>query len=349
MSGTPAPSSALAAPLVEVTRRDVHSGREVVESVHLGHLVLVDEDGSVEHHVGDAHAVVFPRSAVKPLQAAACLELIGEADAQLAAALTDVELAVGWASHRAEPEQLAAVRALLARAGASDAAVEEVLTCPRADVPDDRTAPRSHLAHNCSGKHALFALTARTLGLGGDRASVLDADGQLQTHVRAAVAARTGPEQAVGVDGCGAPAIAVPLSGLARAFAAAAVTSDPALARVRDAGLAHPLLVGGSERRGREERVPVVDSALLAAGVVAKRGAEGVLAAGWRGADGRGRGAAVKTLDGSMRGAATALVALLEAAGVVPAGTWREAAPRGGGQVAGTVRASALVLGGTRA
>ena len=57
-----------AAPLVEVTRRDVVSGREVVESVHVGHLVAVDGDGAVTAAVGDPDAVVFPRSALKPLR-----------------------------------------------------------------------------------------------------------------------------------------------------------------------------------------------------------------------------------------------------------------------------------------
>jgi L-asparaginase II len=326
-----------AAPLVEVTRRDVRTGSEVVESVHHGHLVIValDAHGSatVTHARGDVHAVVFPRSAVKPLQAAACLELLDT----VGVTLTPEEVAVGWASHRAEPAQLAAVRSLLARAGLEGDAAEDALTCPRANVPDDPSAPRSHLSHNCSGKHALFALTAHALGLGGGREAVLDPDGELQRRVLATMEEWTGPAHAVGVDGCGAPAVTVPLPHLARAFALLA--SHPRLARVRDAGLTHPLLVGGSERRPGGARVPVVDSALLGAGVVAKRGAEGVLAAGWVGPDGRARGAAVKALDGSMRGAATALVAALEAEGAVPAGTWAEAAPQGGGADAGTVRA----------
>jgi L-asparaginase II len=330
-----------AAPLVEVTRRDVRTGTEVVESVHHGHLVIVALDGSaggdgdatVTRALGDAQAVVFPRSAVKPLQATACLELLDT----VGVTLTPEEVAVGWASHRAEPAQLDAVRSLLARAGLEGDAAEQALTCPRANVPDDVAAPRSHLAHNCSGKHALFALTAHTLGLGGGRDVALDADGPLQRRVLATMAEWTGPAHAVGVDGCGAPAVTVPLAALARAFAL--VASDARFARVRDAGLAHPLLVGGSERRAGGVRVPVVDSALLGAGVVAKRGAEGVLAAGWVDGSGRARGAAVKALDGSMRGAATALVAALEAEGAVPAGTWVEAVPQGGGADAGAVRA----------
>ena len=328
---------AAAAPLVEVTRRDERTGTAIVESVHHGHAALVDADGTLLRGVGDAHASVFPRSAVKPLQAAACIELIAAADPALAAALTTEEVAVGWASHRAEPAQLAAVTSLLARGGITGDAIETTLTCPRAGVIDEPAAPRSHLAHNCSGKHALFVLTAHVLGLGTDRDVVLAPDGPLQSRVLATVEEWTGPVSAVGVDGCGAPAVVMPLSALARAFAHLA--HAPRLARVRDAGLAHPLLVGGSERRPGGVRVPVVDSALLGAGVVAKRGAEGVLAAGWVGSDGVARGAAVKALDGAMRGAASALVALLVTEGAVPEGTWAEAAPQGGAADAGTVRA----------
>ena len=326
------------AALIEVTRRDVRSdvptGTEVVESVHHGHLVRVDGDGAVTLALGDPDAVVFPRSALKPLQAIVCLELIERADPQLAAALTDAEVAIGWASHRAEPAQLAAVRSLLARADIA----EDALSCPRASVPDVPSAPRSHVAHNCSGKHALFALTAHALGLPGDRDALLAHDGPLQSRVLAGVSELLGPVDAIGVDGCGAPALALPLVAVARAFTALAIS--PRTARVREAGLAHPALIAGHERRPGGTTAPVVDTALLAAGVVAKRGAEGVLAAGWHLADGRQGGVAVKSLDGSMRGAATALVALLEANAVVPEGTWREALPQGGGRDSGSVRAA---------
>ena len=323
-----------AAPLVEVTRRDVVSGREVVESVHVGHLVAVDGDGVVTEAVGDPDAVVFPRSALKPLQAAACLELLADSGVDV----TPAEIAVAWGSHRAEQAQLAAVEALLARAGLRGDEAEAALTCPKARTPDDRAAPSRRLAHNCSGKHALFRLTAHALGLPTDPAAILAHDGPLQSRILERVIEVTGPPRAIGVDGCGAPALALPLVIVARTFAA--VASQARFARVRDAGLAHPGLVGGHEPAPGGARVPLVDTALLAAGVVAKRGAEGVLAAGWVTPDGTIGGLAVKALDGAMRGAATALVAHLADAGVVPADVWREAAPMGGGGPAGTVRAA---------
>jgi L-asparaginase II len=332
----------LPAPLVEVTRTDVLAAdgpREIVESVHLGHLVAVDRDGALTHVAGDPDTVVFPRSALKPLQAALCLELIEEAGTS-DVTLTSEELAVSWGSHLAEPHHLAAVRAILARADVR----EEMLSCPAASIPGDAAAGRHPIHHNCSGKHAMFALTARVLGLPGDRASLLAPDGPLQSRLLARLADLLGPARATGVDGCGAPALAIPLVVVARAFARLA--TDPRFARVRDAGLAHPELIAGHERGPGGSRLPVVDTALLATGtgVVAKRGAEGVLAAGWHTQDGRSGGVAVKASDGALRGAATALVALLERDGIVPSGAWREAAPRGGGGEAGTVRAVEVPL-----
>jgi L-asparaginase II len=103
--------------------------------------------------------------------------------------------------------------------------------------------------------------------------------------------------------------------------------------------LAHPGLIAGHERGRGGTRRPTVDTALLGVGVLAKRGAEGVLAAGWSTADGLRGGIAVKASDGSLRGASTALVAHLEEAGVVVRGTWQEPLPQGGGADAGTVRA----------
>jgi len=334
----PAP---VAAPLVAITRRDAISGAELVESIHHGHLVTVDGDGQVSRALGDSDGIVFPRSALKPFQAAACLELIGEADPRLAAALTVEEVAAGWASHRAEPAQLAAVRSLLRRAGIG----EDRLSCPRAPSPDDPSAPRSHLAHNCSGKHALFALTAHALGLPGHAAGddqLLRHDGPLQSLLLERLADMLGPIEGIGIDGCGAPALALPLVAVARAFLRLA--GEPRFARIRRAGLAHPSLIAGHEPGPGGTRMPVIDTALLEAGLVAKRGAEGVLAVGWARTDdpsgprGVGGAMAVKAADGSMRGAATALIAALEADGVVAAGIWRESAPRGGGREAGTVR-----------
>jgi L-asparaginase II len=306
--------------LAEVTRRDVRTGEEHVESVHAGSLVVARADGSVIVAAGDPDLAVLPRSAVKPFQAAASLARL-EGEVPSAA-----ELAVAWASHRGEPAQLAAVRQLLERAGCQP----EQLTCPPAVAEATPGAVPSRLQHNCSGKHALFALAGRALGCAGP--ALVDPDGPLQREVLGRMAGWLGPAVGLGVDGCGAPAVVVPLRRLAAAFAAFAVA--PQLRVVRDAGLAHPLLVGGPGR---------LESALLGAGVVAKVGAEGIYGVGFVAADGSPAGLAISAADGAVRGVAAVVAWLLEGAGVVPEGTWTPPPPLGGGRPAGVVRPTPVV------
>jgi L-asparaginase II len=317
--------------LAEVTRHDGTAER--VESRHRGQLVLVGPDGP-ELALGDGGTEVFVRSAVKPFQATACLELLAEGGPVAPDDLTDPEVAVAWSSHRGERRHLDAVGRLLARSGTAPAG----LTCPPAMPEADRTwpptspgEPPSRIRHNCSGKHALFALAGKGLGLRG--AALLDPDGPLQQRVVAGIRDACGPVVGIGVDGCGAPAVVVPLHGLAAGFRRLA--SEHRWARVREAGCAHPGLVGGDGR---------VESALLRAGVVAKVGAEGVYGAGWVDEDGA-HGIAVKSEDGETRGAAVALVAALAARGVVADDVWRPPAVTGGDRVVGRVRAAAAVTG----
>jgi L-asparaginase II len=309
------------APLVEVTRRDVRSGTEVVESVHTGHLAVVAGDGEVLGAIGDPLAVTFVRSAVKPFQATACLELLGASGRP-----SDAELAVAWSSHRAEQRHLDAVAALLARSGT----VPEELTCPPAVGEADPAAAPARPQHNCSGKHALFALAGQRLGCPRER--LLDPDGPLQREVLGVLAEVLGPAAGLGIDGCGAPAVVIPLHRLARAFARLAV--DRRFEAVRSAGFAHPGLVGGEGR---------LESALLGAGIVAKVGAEGVFAAGWRGPDGDPCGLAVKAADGASRAADVATAALLVDLEVVGGDAWHAPPPLGGGRPQGEVRATAAV------
>lgn len=304
-----------------MTRRDVRTGSEVVESVHSGHLAVVAGGGEVLGAIGDPGVVTFVRSAVKPFQATACLELLGASDRP-----GDAELAVAWSSHRAERRHLAAVASLLAR---SSTAPDE-LTCPPAAGEADPGATPARLQHNCSGKHALFALAGQRVGC--PRARLLDPDGPLQRAVLGALEEVLGPVAAVGVDGCGAPAVVIPLHRLARGFAALAV--DDRFEAVRRAGFAHPGLVGGEGR---------LESALLGAGIVAKIGAEGVFAAGWPGTDGTGRGVAVKVADGAARAANAAMAGVLVGVEVVGTDLWRAPPPLGGGRPQGEVRAAAAV------
>jgi L-asparaginase len=257
---------------VAVTRGDI------VESRHLAHAVVV-RDGEVAESWGDPDLVAFVRSAAKPLQA---LPLVPYD-------LPQEELAIACASHEARPDQLVAVRALLARADAST---------------DDLECGAEHgsrLRHNCSGKHAgfLFLCRARGWETEGYRLPAHP----LQQEILALVAERIGrPQEAIGtaVDGCGVPTFALTLTEMARLFADLARGEPPDARSVVEAMIAHPDLVGGPH---------AVDTLVMRAlpGAVAKRGAEGVLCAGLP----DGAGVALKVEDGAHRAAYAAAGAVL--------------------------------------
>lgn len=246
------------------------------ESRHMGAAVLVDSDGAVVASVGDPTALIYPRSALKLVQATA-VELLG--------VVFDPEQTVlSAASHAGTPAHVAIVERMLADAGLD----AHALRCP-ADWPSDPASRRAAAAPaaitmNCSGKHAGFL--AATAAHGWDLESYLDPAHPLQRHVLETVERTSGERVAhVGVDGCGAPVPVMSLAGLARA-ASHTARAGTALG---DAVRAHPWAIDGE---GRANTVVIERT-----GLVAKLGAEGVLVLVAPG----GEAVAVKALDGAHR------------------------------------------------
>jgi L-asparaginase II len=202
---------------VEVTRGDV------VEAVHAVHAVAVS-DGAIVARAGDSHLLTFLRSSAKPLQALPLVRARPDLDDRL--------IAIACASHRALPEQLDAVRALLAAAPATE---DELETGPN---------PTS-IAHNCSGKHAGFLATCRARGYEsrGYRLPEHPLQAQLLQDVAAAADVRADAIPTA-VDGCGVPTYALPLDRCARLFGA--LPSLDGGARVVAAMRAHPELLRGA-------------------------------------------------------------------------------------------------------
>src|SRR5213592_3796144 len=126
--------------VVEVRRNGV------VEARHTVHAVAV-RDGEIVAVAGDASLTTFMRSSSKPIQA---LPL-----ARAREDLDDRDLAIASASHRATDEQIAAVRALLAKAPATEDELELGLQEGRPPQP---------IFHNCSGKHAGMLALCRAQG-----------------------------------------------------------------------------------------------------------------------------------------------------------------------------------------
>jgi L-asparaginase II len=282
--------------------RVVRSG--FVESVHHGSVVVLDPSGGVFLAVGEPHQPMFPRSANKLAQAAAMLECGLDLD--------DGPLALAAASHSGEEYHLDGVRRLLARAGLTEAALLTPPDLPYGEPERNRWLaqgrPPTPLAHNCSGKHAAMLLTC--LAAGWDVETYLDPEHPLQLQAARTLAELAGePVAATGVDGCGAPVLAVTLTGLARSFAALA-TADAATpaGRVAAAVRAHPRWLGGTQRDVTTFLEAVPD-------LIAKDGAEAVYAAALP----SGAAVAVKIGDGGHRAAPVVLAEALTVAGVDPA------------------------------
>jgi L-asparaginase II len=305
---TPIPESPV--PLAVATRGGA------VESVHHGSVAVVDVDGNLVAAAGDPHFLTFTRSALKPLQAMPFLAAGGPEQLGFGAP----ELALMCASHCGDARHVAVVESMLARIGLSDRDLQ-CGTHPPYFYRDRGESPPAGahfrpVHNNCSGKHT--GMLAWCTLCGEPTASYLDYDHPLQQAIRAAVAHFTGVAEerlVYGVDGCSAPNYAVPLSGLARAFALLARDrADPVYGeapRLAAAAMnADPALVSGEG---------TADLALMRAGRgdwVVKVGAEGVRGIGIRS---RGLGLAIKVADGTPRALHPATVEVLDQLGVLDA------------------------------
>ena len=255
---------------------------DTVEATHVVHAVVVRE-GAVVEEAGDPGRVAFLRSSAKPFQA---LPLV-----RARADVTDEEVAIASASHLASPEQLDAVRSLLARAPAHVTELE----CGPEPTP---------LEHNCSGKHAGMLALCRARGWESEGYRLVGHPVQAGCLAEVAAAADTAVDEIpTAVDGCGVPTFALPLERMALMFSR--LEQIEGGARVAAAMRAHPELVRG----------PMAADSLLMReleGWTAKGGAEGLLCASGPG----GVGLALKVEDGSMRAMRPALAELLRRLGL---------------------------------
>lgn len=295
--------------LIEVTRGGV------VESRHRGSAVLVDVAGKVRARWGDVTRPVFPRSAVKPLQALAMLET-GAAEAFH---LSDREVALACASHGGEPGHVLPVTTWLRRLDLTLGDLECGAHWPYHDdsarqLAADGNAPTS--AHNnCSGKHAGFLTAAVHMGV--PTRGYTHPTHPVQQRVLGLLEQICGLRlagAALGLDGCSVPTWAIPLESLAYAFARFGVPDDlpPARAlacrRAFKAMVEHPWEVAGTGRYCTR-LMQALDGR-----VAAKTGAEGVYCAAL---PEYGLGLAVKIDDGAARAAEILTGAVLEHVGAL--------------------------------
>jgi L-asparaginase II len=239
----------LAEPIANVIRG------ETVESVHCGHLCIIDGDGTTIAALGDPSTVTFFRSAAKPFQAVPFITS-GAADAF---EFTEEEIALACASHSGEPQHLRIVGQMLDKAGLS---VDD-LKCG-SHAPFNETESRRLTAagykptqhhNNCSGKHAAMLAFAKHIG-----ASLHDYDSpgnRIQKRILKCISDFTEvPENeiALGIDGCALPNFAMPVAAMAKSFMNLISPTDfpeatqAACKRIVNAMMNHPELIGGSER-----------------------------------------------------------------------------------------------------
>jgi L-asparaginase II len=291
--------------VVEVTRGPI------VESVHRGAAIVVDADGRTVFACGDVDRPVYPRSAIKALQALALVES-GIADRL---GLSDQELALCCASHSGEPAHVAAAASMLAKAGRDATALECGAHWPsvvaeagyRLAATGARPSP---LHNNCSGKHA--GMICLACGEGVDPRGYVRRAHPVQRRIAGVLAEVTGTaiDQATpcGTDGCSIPTYGFALRALAHAFArfgtghGLARERARAAARLRAAVAGNPFFVAGTDRFDTRAMTILGDRAFT------KTGAEGVHCAAL---PGQGLGIAVKCADGAGRASEVMMAALI--------------------------------------
>ncbi|MEO8526109.1 MAG: asparaginase [Caldimonas sp.] len=287
------------------------------ESAHRGAIAVCDADGAIVASLGDIDRPIFPRSAVKVLQA---LPLI-ESGAAEQLGLSDEELAIACASHNGEPKHTEVAARMLAKAGLDVSALECGTQWPSREAVQRQLAAAgiepNALNNNCSGKHAGFLCLACRLAEGADlrryARGYVGPDHPVMRAVGAALQATTSfdlSRTARGTDGCSIPTYAIPLRSLAFAFARVgtgiglSAGHASAAQRLRGAVARHPFMVGGTDRF--DTRV----MERLGERVFCKVGAEGVFCAAL---PERGLGIATKIDDGNnARAAEVTMAATIE-------------------------------------
>ena len=272
------------------------------ESVHFGAVVGLGPSGEIEFAVGDPHAIIYPRSANKPMQAVAMVRAGLSVPPEL--------LALTCASHDGTPMHIAGVRRILDSAGLGPEALGNTVGLPLDPMAAEDVlragGTRSTLLMTCSGKHSSMLATCVHNGWAYDT-SYLELDHPLQLAITDAIDELCEePHTHIGVDGCGAPAHAMSLAGLARAYRnIASGRAGSAADQVYTAMTSHPKMVGGDTCQATPimRHVP---------GLMAKDGADGVFAAALP----DGRAVALKISDGADRARPAVLLAALQALGI---------------------------------
>jgi L-asparaginase II len=287
----------------------------VVESIHFGAAAVANARGEIIEGWGDVDTVIYPRSALKPIQAIALMET----GAAAALGLQPRHVALACASHHGEPFHIELIQSWLAHLGLG----QDALMCGP-DLPMDAASAaavirgghsKQRVYHNCSGKHCGFLSVCVHRGWSVEDYDHIDHPSQqLYLDALSEIGAFDARALAFGVDGCTLPAAAMPLRIMAATmarFADARIASSvrrPCISQIHEAMRAYPEYVSGID-------APAVRIARATEGrVVVKTGAEGFIVAY---IPEQGLAVALKIADGDPRGRVPVLIALLERTGMI--------------------------------
>ncbi|MDH3712271.1 MAG: asparaginase [Gammaproteobacteria bacterium] len=305
--------------LVEIRRGDA------IESWHRGALAVLNSAGETLVALGDTDRAIYPRSAIKPLQA---IPLV-ESGAAHRFALDDAQISLACASHGGEPMHVLAVQDWLHSLSldSSDLAcgAHTPLYAPAAAALLAQGRSATALHNNCSGKHAGFLTLTRHFGAAID--GYIERDHAAQLAWRDTLRELADDDLSVrprGVDGCGIPVIGIPLRSMALAMARFAdprglgpVRSE-AVVRIQQALTAEPLMMAGTGRLCTETIHLTQGRALI------KTGAEGVYAGA---VPASGLGIALKIDDGNRRAADCAIATVLRRIDALHDDEWHQLQP----------------------
>ncbi len=289
--------------LVEVLRGDT------IESRHYGSVVVVDAGGSIIKCAGDPEAVVFMRSAAKPLQALPVIRS-GAADRF---GFTDTELACMCGSLNGQDFQVAAIRSILSKIGLS----EDNLLCgahrsshrPTAKLMREKGQAPKPVHNNCAGKHA--AILSLCVYHDWPVEIYIEQSHPVQRLLLETVSEMTEVSAGrirIGIDGCGVPVFALPLKNIALSYAKLAAAEGGDIARLMHAALEHPEMIAG------DERICTELMRVLSGRVLAKTGAEGSYALALMD---QGLGVAIGVDDGAPRAVHSTVIEVLVQLGIL--------------------------------
>jgi L-asparaginase II len=292
----------------------------MVESQHYGHLVILSPDGSTLLDLGQSRAQMFPRSAIKSMQAVAMV--------RSGLNLEGRNLAIVCASHGGTDEHQEVALENLKSVGLDASAL---MNTP--DKPIDESARKAwgdktptSLAANCSGKHS--GMLATCVINGWDTKTYKRADHPLQIAIKKELEILAEEKiELTSIDGCGAPLFTMSTLGMARAARTMRISGYPVHTKIVDACIANPRMIfaeGAFDTR-MMQKVP---------GLFVKGGAESVMVASLP----DGHAITWKVLDGSKRVDGPIMVAALARCGITVSGESVEV--MGGSEVLGEISAA---------